>query len=144
MPPPRARRHRTYGVLVPNASLRSVVTALAPAAVPPAPAAAASSGEPCHRAASRYLWAMLLARIYEALPLSCPICHSQMRSIAFINDPGTVGKILNHIGESTQPPRVGHRCGWRRRNRRRTILSGVRQAIPQRRSDSISASPGRG
>jgi hypothetical protein len=47
---------------------------------------------------------MLLARIYEALPLSCPICHSQMRIIAFINDASTVGKILNHIGESTQPP----------------------------------------
>ena len=49
---------------------------------------------------------MLLARIYEALPLRCPICHGQMRIIAFINDPGTVGKILNHIGESTRPPRI--------------------------------------
>ena len=43
---------------------------------------------------------MLLARIYEALPLSCPICHSQMRIIAFINDPSTVGKIPDHIGGS--------------------------------------------
>jgi hypothetical protein len=49
---------------------------------------------------------MLLARIYEALPLSCTICHSQMRIIAFINDAGTVKKILDHIGESTQPPRI--------------------------------------
>ena len=49
---------------------------------------------------------MLLARIYEALPLICPICHSQMRIIAFINDAGTVTKILDHIGESTQPPRI--------------------------------------
>ena len=49
---------------------------------------------------------MLLARIYEALPLSCPICHSQMRIIAFINDASTVTKILDHIGESTQPPRI--------------------------------------
>ncbi len=105
VPPPRAHRHRTYGVLAPNASLRSAVAALAPAAVPPAPASVASSGEPCQRAVSRYLWAMLLARIYEVLPLSCPICHSQMRIIAFINDAGTVGEILNHIGESTQPPR---------------------------------------
>jgi len=55
---------------------------------------------------SRYLWAMLLARIYEALPLSCPICHSQMRIIAFINDAGTAGNILIHIGESPQPPRI--------------------------------------
>ena len=49
---------------------------------------------------------MLLARIYEVLPLNCPICHSQMCVIAFINDTGTVKKILDHIGESTQPPRI--------------------------------------
>ena len=106
VPPPRAHRHRYYGVLAPNASLRSVVTALAPAAVPPAPASAASSEAPRHRAVARYLWARLLARIYEAPPLICPICHSQMRIIAFINDAGTVTKILDQIGESTQPPRI--------------------------------------
>jgi hypothetical protein len=33
VPPPRVHRHRYYGVLAPNASLRAVVTALAPAAV---------------------------------------------------------------------------------------------------------------
>ena len=49
---------------------------------------------------------MLLARIYKALPLSCPICHASMRIIAFINDASTVGKILDHIGESTQPSRI--------------------------------------
>jgi hypothetical protein len=52
------------------------------------------------------LWAMLLARIYEAFPLLCPICHGQMRIIAFVNDAGSVKKILGHIGESTQPPRI--------------------------------------
>ena len=106
VPPPRAHRHRYYGVLAPNASLRSVVTALAPAAIPPAPTSAATREEPRHRTVARYLWAMLLARIYEVLPLSCPICHSQMRIIAFINDTGTVKKLLDHIGESTQPPRI--------------------------------------
>jgi hypothetical protein len=54
---------------------------------------------------------MLLARIYEALPLSCPICHGQMRIIAFINDAGTVKKILDHIGESTQLPRIAQAHG---------------------------------
>jgi len=106
VPPPRAHRHRYYGVLAPNARLRAAVTAQAPDAVPPAPTSAATGEEPRHRAAARYLWAMLLARIYEAFPLLCPICHGQMRIIAFINDAGTVGKILNHIGESTQPPRI--------------------------------------
>ncbi len=108
VPPPRAHRHRYYGVLAPNASLRAAVTALAPVAVTPSPPAtnAAATEEPRHRAAARYLWAMLLARIYEAFPLACPICHAEMRIIAFINDAGTVRKILDHIGESTQPPRI--------------------------------------
>ena len=105
-PPPRAHCHRYYGVLAPNAPLRPVVTALAPAAAPPAPASAASSEEPRHRAVSRTPWAMLLARIYEALPLLCPLCHAKMRIIAFINHAGAVNKILDHIGESTRPPRI--------------------------------------
>ena len=49
---------------------------------------------------------MLLERIYEAFPLQCPILHSHMRIIAFINDAGNVKMILDHIGESTQPPRI--------------------------------------
>jgi hypothetical protein len=107
VPPPRAHRHRYYGVLAPNAPLRAAVTALAaePVIAEPKPSAA-EADEPRHRAASRYLWAMLLARIYEAFPLACPICHAPMRIIAFINDAGTVKKILDHIGESALPPRI--------------------------------------
>ncbi len=110
VPRPRTHRHRYYGVLAPNAPLRTAVTALAPAAVPPAPTSA-NSDEPRHRAAARYLWAMLLARIYEAFPLACPICHAQMRIIAFINEGATLKKILEHIGESTQPPRIASARG---------------------------------
>lgn len=32
-----------------------------------------------------------------------------MRIIAFIGDASTARKILDHIGESTQPPRIAHR-----------------------------------
>ena len=108
IPPPRAHRHRYYGVLAPNSPLRAAVTAMAPMPViaPPPVAAANSEETPPHRAASHYLWAMLLARIYEALPLVCPNCQAQMRIIAFITDAGTVRKILDHFGESTQPPRI--------------------------------------
>lgn len=49
---------------------------------------------------------MLLARICEAFPLQCPICHRQMRFIAVINDAGNLKKILDYIGESTQPRRI--------------------------------------
>lgn len=34
-----------------------------------------------------------------------------MRIIAFINDAGSVKKILDHIGESTQPPRIAPAVG---------------------------------
>ena len=42
----------------------------------------------------------------HALPLSCPICHAAMRIIAFINDAGSVKKMLDQIGESTRPRRI--------------------------------------
>jgi len=108
IPPPRAHRHRYYGVLAPNSPMRAAVTAMAPVQVTaPPPAVAADTEEaPPHRAVSHYLWAMLLARIYEALPLVCPNCHAPMRIIAFITDADTVQKILDHLGESTLPPRI--------------------------------------
>lgn len=85
--------------------MRAAVTALAPMPViVPQPVEATAADAPPRRAASHYLWAMLLARIYEALPLVCPICQSPMRIIAFITDAGTVRKILDHLGESTLPP----------------------------------------
>jgi len=127
---------------------RSLLGHLRPDGLPvlPAPTFAANDEEPRHSAAVRYLWAMLLARIYEAFPLLCPICHAEMRIIAFINEGATVKKVLEHIGEATQPPRIaparGHRYG-RRRNERAMFHSGMRLPSPHRNSSSISASPGR-
>jgi len=90
MPPPRTHRHRYFGVLAPNSPLRCAVTALAQgAAVQPATAQAepASTGEgalgvvpqgnavpptpepaPPKRSPAHYLWAVLIARIYEVFP----------------------------------------------------------------------------
>jgi len=51
-----------------------------------------------------YTWAMLLARIYESLPLVCPRCGSAMRVIAFITNASDVKRILEHIGEASEPP----------------------------------------
>jgi hypothetical protein len=72
VPPPRQHRHRYYGVLAPNAPLRAAVTALAPEAPAAQPTPVQTSEEAPHSCAARYLWAMLLARIYEAFPLTCP------------------------------------------------------------------------
>ena len=76
IPPPRRHRHRYYGVLAPNAPLRAAVTALAVAEdeVPATVAIVEANQsdvdpEPLSPNAARYVWALLLARLYEVLPL---------------------------------------------------------------------------
>ena len=106
IPPPRKHRLRYYGVLAPNAPLRKRVTAQADKAVaatnPTAPRNANEiESRPNH--GTRYLWAALLARIYEVLPLVCPLCGAEMRLIAAITDNPSIERILIHIGEPGRP-----------------------------------------
>ena len=67
---------------------------------------AADEGAPQQVGASkaRYLWTLLLARIYEAFPLTCPHCAGEMRIIAFVTDPASIKAILAHMGKPTRPP----------------------------------------
>jgi len=64
----------------------------------------------CHPSARRitchYLWAVLIARIYEVFPLLCPICGGQMRIIAFITHSADIRQRLEHIGVETELPRI--------------------------------------
>lgn len=111
IPPPRAHRHRYHGVLAPNAPLRKAVTALAPAASDYNPKAdeeksEEDAAEGLWRSPARYLWAMLLARLYESTPLVCPNCKADMRIIAFITEGDSVRHILEYVGESADPPRI--------------------------------------
>jgi len=126
VPPPRTHRHRYFGVLAPNSPLRAAVTALAqPAkqvvvqaepvitgegapgvvplghASPPTPELVPPKRSPAH-----YLWAVLIARIYEVFPLLCPLCGGQMRLIAFITEGVQIRKILHHIGVDSEPPQI--------------------------------------
>jgi len=127
VPPPRTHRHRYFGVLASNSPLRCVVTALAPAAaVPPSRAQAEPSipsegtprlvpqgkavpptPEPAPpKRSAHYLWAVLIARIYEVFALLCPNCGGQMRIIAFITHSADIGHILEHIGVESEPPHI--------------------------------------
>ena len=145
VPPPRTHRHCYFGVLAPNSPLRCAVTALATAA-PAQPNAVqaepASTGQgmagstslgnavsPVQKPlqpkrAAHYLWAVLIARIYEVFPLVCPICGGPMRIIAFIT----------------------HRCGrtvmrsWVRGHKSSPI--GIWRRNPHPNLMSISASTG--
>ena len=164
IPPPRRHRHRYFGVLAPNAPLRSAVTALAgpqaetpaahtpaaaPAAPPPAPAGASAetaqaAEEPIHRRAARYAWALLLARIYEVFPLLCPKCGGEMRIIAFINEAIAVREILAHLGEPTSPPPLAPARRpplWEMADAA-ARTSSTRRPNRRRTTNSISASPG--
>ena len=100
----------------PNSPLRPAVTALAPEAVasvsnPVRETAAEDPPETIRRSPARYLWVMLLARIYEAFPLTCPRCGAEMRIIALITEAVDVRVILEHIGEPATPPRIAQARG---------------------------------
>ena len=128
IPPPRTHLVRYFGVLAPNATLRERVIQTAgpspalldrlkhaaecmgindqdPENATPEPPDKPEPSKPKEgtRRAS-YLWAMLIARIYEALPLLCPRCGSPMKIIAFITDPASLSRILTHLGVPTKPP----------------------------------------
>ena len=95
VPPPRTHRHRFFGVPAPNSPLRAAVTALAQPAQPakqvvvqaePANMSEGALGvvtlgraspptpepAPPKRSPAYYLWAVLIARIYEVFPLLYP------------------------------------------------------------------------
>jgi hypothetical protein len=106
-------RHRYHGVLAPNSTLRSQVVAIG------RPELRAETHEPDGEAASpgltpepgpppaspaRIRWAVLLARIYEVLPLLCPACGGQMKILAFLTDPPVVRAILLHLDLPHRPP----------------------------------------
>ena len=71
----------------------------------PAQASQTEPVAPKRASAARYLWAALIARIYEVFPLLCPQCGGQMNLIAFITDGPEVRKILKHIGVEPEAPR---------------------------------------
>ena len=56
-------------------------------------------------------WAMLMARIFEVLPLLCPRCQSPMKVVSFITDPPVVKKILVHLELSYDPPVISQARG---------------------------------
>jgi hypothetical protein len=48
--------------------------------------------------ARRIRGAVLLARIYDVLPLLCPACGGELRILAFLTDPPVVSAIMPSPG----------------------------------------------
>ena len=55
---------------------------------------------------AHYLWAVLIARIYEVFPLLCPLSGGQMRLIPFITYSADIRQILGHIGVESEPAKI--------------------------------------
>ena len=111
VPPPRVHRHRYHGVLAPNSPLRAQASALARDTATDEAAPEPDSGESSaldqpSRSPARYLWATLIARLFELFPLTCPDCGADMKIIAFVIETPSVRAILEHIGEPTRPPAI--------------------------------------
>ena len=117
--PPRVHKHRYCGVIAPNAKLRrAVIETAGPAGatlqvlqdaqqkmgLEEGPTETDAGGR--FRKTAARCWAMLLARIYECLPLQCPRCGQPMRIIAFVLDPPVIERILAHVGEPMEPPAI--------------------------------------
>ena len=138
VPPPHTHRQCYFGVLAPNSPLRAAVTALAQPAQPAmqvvvqAEPANMSEGAPgvvtlCHassptlepappkRSPAHYLWAVLIARIYEVFPLLCPPAALYC----------TVGRLSRSHGQRDQTGGVFQdRNRWRRLEIARTDSLG--------------------
>jgi hypothetical protein len=65
-----------------------------------------AAAEPKKSSYAAFLWAMLIARIYEVLPLVCPQWGDELKIVAFLTETDAIQRIMTHIGESATPPRI--------------------------------------
>jgi len=119
IPPPHRHRHHYHGVLAPNSKQRAKVTQFANHDYRPDAAEnmALQDNLKIEAAASKLIlkpqaktssktWARLIAKVYEVDPLKCEGCGAQMKLIAFIKDAISITKILTHLGEEIEAPKM--------------------------------------
>ena len=98
VPRPRLHLIRFHGVLAPNAKLRREIVPSPPEQAT-APACDHAQGAP-----ARLSWARLLKRVFDIDIEHCPNCDGSLKSIAAIEDPPVIVKILAHLGLPTRAP----------------------------------------
>ena len=143
VPPPQAHRHRYYGVLAPNASLRVAVTALAPRRHPPTRRRSRATAP--HRATcGRCCWRESTKPSRWPARSVTHRCGSSLSSTMSAPCEKFSTTSANRRSHRESPPRAGHRCGRPQelRSKRATTLNGIWRRSPHRSSSSISASFG--
>ncbi len=100
------------------------------------------SAQRTERSPARILWAQLLARIYEVIPLQWPQCGAEMRLIAFVTQAPAANTILRHLGEPASPPEVAPARGPRSGTRRPSPTRLTRQ--PPQANPKLRLKPSRG
>lgn len=119
IPPPRVNLVRFFGVLAPNARLRSRVVPAPPPELPPEPVPAPTSGPlpssttnddnkaelegPTARPSSRIPWADLLKRTFGVDLLTCTRCGGKRRVVACVFSSIVTAEILAHLGLPSHP-----------------------------------------
>jgi hypothetical protein len=89
--------------LLPRPDARDPAAPAPDAAVPAAPQPLPPDPPPRRR---HLAWAKLIRRVLDIDGLSCPRCAVPMVVLAFITDPPTLRKILDHLGLPSSPPLV--------------------------------------
>jgi hypothetical protein len=123
IPPPRKHRHHYFGAIAPNSKLRPyVIKEAGPAAKteftlkeaiqkmgldkPQQANIDPEKSKPKTKRKASCSWAMLIARIFEVMPLLCIHCGQPMKIISFVTEPLTIKTILNAISEDPEPPQL--------------------------------------
>jgi Putative transposase len=109
VPPPRMHLVHFYGILAPNAKLRSRVV---PQAEKEEEEESLTSNAVCweeeqkgQTVRRRWVpWAKLLLKVFGVDVFQCPRCDGRMQRIAFITQPRIINAILECVGQKEQPP----------------------------------------
>jgi len=125
IPPPWINMVRYYGALAPNAKIREQVVMLSGPSealrqrlqqsaeemgldhhedtLDSKTGSAKEKKDEARKRASK-TWAVLMARIFEFLPLICPRCGHEMKMVGFIVESENVRKVLEHLELPTKAP----------------------------------------
>lgn len=106
IPYPRRHRRHYHGALAPSSQLRKQIANNAQKRLENTAKAKAEVIEKTKKVSQN--WAKLIARIYEADPLTCSSCGKKIKIIAFVTHAAQIQRILSGIGWPTVVPGLIH------------------------------------